>query len=559
MISRSKTENFEEAEYIFPEDFKRDIVLNDEITYLALISVPMGWSEFRPQLFFKDDESQSLKGQRVMVDLDQIHARFIEDMKDFAIRWDDDDTDALLNILPRSALQMPTFSTVRSIAEQSTLASRYSPSVVALRALLIHQFNYLKLNHFRDVPESIWSSMNMFVSCEDASDQFINCIAKGNENDHCVIKVDRHSAHRVILDGKGDRRQSIMHQVAMWFKTVRMEMLRSATKPWKVKFVDEEAIDASGPMRELMTECATSIFEKTSCLCFPVPNARHHRGQFKDLFVPYDETNGEYSDIYRGIGIYIGMVVRTGFVQDMPFVPFVWKFIAGGELSSNDILMVDKMLSDQFAQLRQAEADKDFQRCAVPWKIEQWNGQQAMLPGHSADSTVGPGEVENFIIECINFRINSIKPTLQLIRQGFIDNTKIDSHPLLTGARLSHMAQGSNVITTQQLRSITQVNDYKGLEDKNIRWFFNAVDRFNPDQRKLLLKFITTLTRLPNSSINSSFVLKIDKLERENPDQSLPTASTCFNRLHLPPYSSEEITYQKLLIAIQYCQTMENR
>ena len=73
------------------------------------------------------------------------------------------------------------------------------------------------------------------------------------------------------------------------------------------------------------------------------------------------------------------------------------------------------------------------------------------------------------------------------------------------------------------------------------------------------MKFITTLTRLPNSTINPDFKLKIDMLQTDNPDEKLPTSSTCFNKLHLPKYSNDEICYQKLLIVIQYCQTMENQ
>jgi hypothetical protein len=307
-----------------------------------------------------------------------------------------------------------------------------------------------------------------------------------------------------------------------------------------------------------MTEAAASIFEPTSQLTYPVPNARHKVGQFLDVFVPFDASGRRLED-FRAIGTYLGIVVRTGLVQDLPFAPFVFKFLAGGELNSNDVTQVDNTLIEQFKHLREAEAAGDFKRCAVPWNIEQWDGTIAMLPGHSAEALVGEGEVEAYVNECINFRINSLRPTLLAMREGFVENIKVESHPLLTGSRLSHMTQGSNVITTQQLRSITVVSDFSGIDDPYIVRFFKAVDRLNADQRKMLLKFITTLTRLPNSSINQGFVIKIDRLVRDKPDESLPTASTCFNKLHLPCYSSEEICYQRLLVAIQYCQTMENR
>ena len=157
----------------------------------------------------------------------------------------------------------------------------------------------------------------------------------------------------------------------------------------------------------------------------------------------------------------------------------------------------------------------------------------------------------------MNFRIGTLKPILRFIRSAFRENIGFKKHKLLSGVLLAHMAQGSSIITTEHLKSLTVYSGYEGLADPTIARFWRAVDRFNSEQMKLLLKFITTLTRLPNASINPDFRIKIDKLSSKSPDQSLPEASTCFNRLHLPMYTDDEICYQKLLYAIQFCQTME--
>ena len=558
IITRAKTDSFEDPVYMMYSDIGRPIITKDETMYFSLIAIPQGWNAFKVGFTLNEAAPKKNSNERIKVNVSEVHEQFISDMKEFAVKWNDEDTDTLLNVLPRNALQMPTFSTIESIAKQSTLSMRYSPTVVSLRALLIHHFNYIKLTHRSDIPDAVWGSLSKFVSCEDASDEFVRAVAKSGQTDFPELTIDRHTAHRLILDGKGNPNFCIIHQLATAFARVGPNALRCPTRPWKVRFVGEEAIDAGGPGRELMTEAAASIFEPTSQLTYQTPNARHKVGQFLDVFIPFDQT-GKRQEDFRAIGTYLGIVVRTGLVQDLPFAPFVFKFLAGGELNNNDVTQVDNTLVEQFKHLREAEAAGDFQRCAVPWNIEQWDGTTAMLPGHSAEALVGEGEVEAYINECINFRINSLRPTLLAMRDGFVENIRVESHPLLTGSRLSHMTQGSNVITTQQLRSITVVSDFSGLDDPYIVRFFKAVDRLNADQRKMLLKFITTLTRLPNSSINPNFVIKIDRLVRQNPDESLPTASTCFNKLHLPAYTSEEICYQRLLVAIQYCQTMENR
>ena len=127
----------------------------------------------------------------------------------------------------------------------------------------------------------------------------------------------------------------------------------------------------------------------------------------------------------------------------------------------------------------------------------------------------------------------------------------------MTGHLLSYMAQGSSLITARQIKQLTVVsNGYESVNDPHISYFFEAFDKMTLEQKRLLLRFVTTLTRLPNSQ---KFVFRIDKLEREDPDNSLPTASTCFNKLHLPAYSNAEICYQRLLTAISFCSTMEIR
>jgi hypothetical protein len=79
------------------------------------------------------------------------------------------------------------------------------------------------------------------------------------------------------------------------------------------------------------------------------------------------------------------------------------------------------------------------------------------------------------------------------------------------------------------------------------------------EELKLLIKFITTLTRIPNSSLHPEFRIEIDKLVARQPDEVLPTAATCYNRLHLPMYSDDNICDEKVFYAIRFCQTMENK
>jgi hypothetical protein len=234
--------------------------------------------------------------------------------------------------------------------------------------------------------------------------------------------------------------------------------------------------------------------------------------------------------------------------------------MANEVIGKADVLAIDDGLRDHFARLVDESGAPDFEeKTGAQWTVETWDGVIQTLPGHAPGAPLRALAIDQYVNECIKFRVMAITPVLKLMRKAFRENIGFKRHRLLSGALLSRMAQGSSMVTAGHLKSLTVYSDYDGPSNQYIVRFWKAVDRLDSEQMKLLMKFITTLTRLPNPSINPEFKIHIDRMSSRYPDQSLPTASTCFNRLHLPMYTDDDICYQKLLYAIQFCQTMENK
>jgi hypothetical protein len=524
--------------------------------FLGLIDVPEGWQAVRIEF---TNYKKFAPPPPEEVTMSNVREPFLADMKEFATTWSDADTEELIILIPRYAFREPDFAGVEAVAKSSNLCQRFSTNVVLLRSLVLHHFNFIRWKHYTAVSRALWDSMTSFVSCEDAADLVTSEIVNGPPDSFASFTIDRHAAHQLVLAGRGDSSKSVISQLSSVFRKIGVSHLQCKKRPWKVKFLGEYAIDAGGPTRELMTETASSIFEATSKLAIPTPNNRRQVGQFRDTFIPFDKVNRRTDD-FKAIGNFLGVVLRTGFSQDLPFAPLVWRYFANEPIRREDILSIDDMLRDHFRHLTEECQTANFEdRIMAQWVVETWDGNVQTLPGHSPGGVVKGIELEQYFDECIQFRIMSVRPFLSIIRKAFRENIGFKKHPLLTGALLSRMAQGSSVITAMQLKSITVYADYDGPSDQYITRFWRAVDRFNSEQTKLLMKFITTLTRLPNPSINPEFKIQIDRMNARSPDQSLPTASTCFNRLHLPMYTDDEICYQKLLYAIQFCQTMENK
>ena len=88
--------------------------------------------------------------------------------------------------------------------------------------------------------------------------------------------------------------------------------------------------------------------------------------------------------------------------------------------------------------------------------------------------------------------------------------------------------------------------------DRHISRFWSIVEKeLSVEDQGLLLKFVTACERPPSlgfAGLQPPFTIqKVDCSD----DQRLPTASTCFNVLKLPTYSSQKVMKEKLLQAIR--------
>jgi hypothetical protein len=95
------------------------------------------------------------------------------------------------------------------------------------------------------------------------------------------------------------------------------------------------------------------------------------------------------------------------------------------------------------------------------------------------------------------------------------------------------------------------VGGFTGL-DRTVARFWNVVARFDSKQQADLLRFVTSCERPPPlgfGSMNPPFTIQRVGILRDG--DKLPTASTCFNILKLPTYSSEKVLRDRLLLAIQ--------
>ena len=86
--------------------------------------------------------------------------------------------------------------------------------------------------------------------------------------------------------------------------------------------------------------------------------------------------------------------------------------------------------------------------------------------------------------------------------------------------------------------------------------FWKALESFSEEEKSLYLKFVSGRARMPDiRGIN--FLHKIQKSNQRNPDNYMPTSTTCYFTLSLPQYSTYEILRDKLRYAIHNCSAID--
>jgi len=109
-------------------------------------------------------------------------------------------------------------------------------------------------------------------------------------------------------------------------------------------------------------------------------------------------------------------------------------------------------------------------------------------------------------------------------------------------------------IDVDDLRANTQYQLPLFSMDPLVGHFWAVVRDMNDRDRSALLRFVTSCERAPPNGFRElmpPFTLHLQSAGgASRADDLLPTASTCFNVLHLPRYSGREALRAKLLLAI---------
>ena len=403
--------------------------------------------------------------------------------------------------------------------------------------------------YFQNVigPEANKSFRQLLLSMK----QFKQAIAACSSNAHQHLYVNRRTGIEVRSGVSRRLDQSMIAQFANQYKNPAM--FRDLERPFHVNYEGESGIDAGGLAKDFASELVKDIGETRVGLFVLTPNGRNKLGSYKECLVPSpNETIRNPERMYYALGGLVAIGIRVALTQPYRFPPLFWDYLAGGSITKEHIFEIDEKYGQVIQSLEYALEsgmtpevfDNTFNLSS---SVTDLRGREIPI-GNSKKVTFT--NCQRYIAQCHEYRIAELERPMRSIRDGFWDNLDLRIPQYVTAELLEFLACGDQAIDLSEMRARTK---FVGVPPEIEKMFWKVIDRMTNEKRRQLLQFATGTMSIPHGT---QIFLTVDFV-KANEDERMPSSSTCFNRLHLPPFSSVEKMYKGLVTACEYTGTFE--
>ncbi|KAI9181356.1 hypothetical protein LWI28_014213 [Acer negundo] len=236
--------------------------------------------------------------------------------------------------------------------------------------------------------------------------------------------------------------------------------------------------------------------------------------------------------------------LQDGRLLDLPLSTAFYKLVIGQELDLHDILSFD------------AEFGKILQELHVLVCRKQY------LESTGCDNRdVDVNNLEEYISLVVDATVKTgIMRQVEAFRAGFNQVLDITSLQIFTPHELDNLLCGRRELwEAETLSEHIKFDHGYNAKSPAIVNLLEIMGELSPDQQRAFCQFVTGAPRLPPGGLavlnpKLTIVRKYTASNgtgvSESADDDLPSVMTCANYLKLPPYSTKEIMFKKLLYAI---------
>ncbi|KAI8353460.1 hypothetical protein B0O80DRAFT_386867 [Mortierella sp. GBAus27b] len=317
-----------------------------------------------------------------------------------------------------------------------------------------------------------------------------------------------------------------------------------------ISFIDqyglqEAGIDGGGVFKEFLTSLVRQsfdinygLFKNTSDqLLYPNP---HRFAQ--------EPTQLQH---YEFLGRILGKALYEGILIDVAFAGFFLSKCLGQANFLDDLPSLDPELYRGLMFLKNYDGNVEDLSLYFTVDVEEMGRTIARDLVHNGSNILVTRENRiKYIFLAAYYRLNTqIDRQCKAFFRGLSDLIDPKWLWMFNQQELQIMFGGAK--TAISLKDLQQNVVYSNYEptDQTIQYFWSVVEEMSEDDRRLLIKFITSCARPPLmgfAELNPKLCIR----NAGNEEDRLPTSSTCMNLLKLPAFSTRQKLKEKLLYAI---------
>ncbi|WWC68012.1 uncharacterized protein I206_101931 [Kwoniella pini CBS 10737] len=316
----------------------------------------------------------------------------------------------------------------------------------------------------------------------------------------------------------------------------------------EITFVDqygltEAGIDGGGLFKEFLTNLSKEVFDTNRGLWLATDQNELYPNPHSYATEPHQLA------WYRFIGQILGKAMYEGILVDVSFADFFLAKWLGRQSYLDDLSSLDKELYKGLIILKNYPKPEEL---ALNFAITEDDlGVKRtidLVPNGSEIAVTSENRHEYIQLVCKYKLDRQISAQSRAFFNGLSDLIDAKWLRMFDQQELQQLIGGEEtLIDIDDLRAHCSVDGFPN--DVTPRLFWKVVKGFTHEQRRALLRFVTSCSRPPLLGFGYLYPKFGVKYNGGNTDR-LPSASACFNLLKLPGYTTEQALRTKLLQAI---------
>uniref|UniRef100_A0ABI7VYI3 E3 ubiquitin-protein ligase HACE1 n=1 Tax=Felis catus TaxID=9685 RepID=A0ABI7VYI3_FELCA len=280
-----------------------------------------------------------------------------------------------------------------------------------------------------------------------------------------------------------------------------------------------------------------------------------HRGT---TFQPNSNSyvNPDHLNYFRFAGQILGLALNHRQLVNIYFTRSFYKHILGIPVNYQDVASIDP----EYAKNLQWILDNDISDLgleltfSVETDVFGAMEEVPLKPGGGSILVTQNNKAEYVQLVTELRMTRAIQPQINAFLQGFHMFIPPSLIQLFDEYELELLLSGMPEIDVSDWIRNTEYTSGYEREDPVIQWFWEVVEDITPEERVLLLQFVTGSSRVPHGGfaniMGGSGLQNFTIAAVPYTPNLLPTSSTCINMLKLPEYPSKEILKDRLLVAL---------